>query len=110
MLCRHITWRRVGMFMSASWELGATGLYQFTALLFPPLSQSDGLQLSSWVVSLFRCLVNLSGGKFFSPPLFLTREQRIAYTSSFPLHLNPTTEEHIMAIRFAFTIIEIRSN
>jgi hypothetical protein len=77
---------------------------RFYSLSSPPMSQSDRSQLSSLVVSLFRCLVNLSRGKF------LRREQRIAYTNSFPLHLNPTAEERLMAVRLAFTTIEMSSN
>jgi hypothetical protein len=61
--CRNV-WRRCWNVCVGNIRI-SRGSLLFYSPSTPSLSPSDGLQLSSWVVSLFHCLVNLSVRKYF---------------------------------------------
>ena len=61
--CRNV-WRRCWNVCVGDIRV-SRGSLLFYSSSTPSLSPSDGLQLSSWVVSLFHCLVNLSVRKYF---------------------------------------------
>jgi len=60
--CRNV-WRRCWNVCVVDIRI-SRGSLLFYSRSAPSLSPSDGLQLSSWVVSLFHCLVNLSVRKY----------------------------------------------